>query len=437
MSILIDNCTIVPMDGGEKYFRGAVGITGDSITMVSPQSDGDDHLRRKELFVRESGPGLRVIDGSGKAVMPGLINTHGHAAMTLMRGFADDIPLFRWLNDYVWPFEQGLTPEAVELGTRLAIAEMLLGGTTTYADMYWMQASAARAVEESGVRAMLCPTFIDANFATFEADLEKVAAMRRPGGLIGVMIAPHAPYTCSEEYLRRAIELSRRYDAGLTIHVSETRDEVAAIRERYGKTSVEMLRDAGLFSRPVLAVHTVHVTDGDIDIMKQYGVSASHNPQSNMKIASGTAPVVRMLEKGLNVAIGTDGACSNNDLDMWDEMRSASFLQKLAASDPTVLPAYKILEMATVNGAKALGLENVTGTVTEGKKADVILIDLTKPHMVPLWDLIGNLVYCAKSSDVETVIVNGRITVEDKECKTLDVNAIRTQAQQYIDSRRK
>ncbi len=438
MNLLIENCTVVPMTGsGERHFSGTVGVCDRRIALVARTDEGEELARRVERFTRECGGKMRRIDGQGMVLMPGLVNIHGHAAMSLMRGYADDVPLMRWLHDYIWPFEAGLTPEAVRLGTQLSVAEMLAGGTTTFADMYWMEASVAQAVEEGGIRAVLCPTFIDARFGDFEEDLELV--MNRfansPDSRIGAMIAPHAPYSCSEEHIRRAVELSRRYGVGLTTHVAETRDEVDEIRRRYGKTPVEHLRDLDFFTRPSIAVHTVHLTEGDIEIFAHFGVSVAHNPQSNMKLASGIAPVARMMHAGINVGLGTDGPCSNNDLDMWEEMRSAALLQKVATGDPTVLPAYEALKMATVNGARALGMDDRIGTIEEGMLADLILVDTRKPHLQPCHDVIANLAYAAKASDVALTIVDGRIVAENGRCLTLDADAIRRAAQDYIDHR--
>ncbi len=432
MNILINDTLVLPMtaSGGEApVFRGHVGISGDRIVMVG--RDGED----AERFRREHAGALREIDGRGKLVMPGFVNTHNHVAMTLMRGYADDMPLMPWLTEKIWPFEEKERPDDVRLGAEVGIAEMLLGGTTTFVDMYWMQASVAEAVCRSGIRAVLSPCFVDARFGEFERDLETV--MERYAGAcegrIGVMIAPHAPYTCSPEHLRRALELSRHYGIGINIHVAETAAEIETIAGKYGKSPVAYLRDLGVFERPTLAVHAVHLTDGDIAVLKEYGVSVAHNPQSNMKISSGISPVARLLSEGINVGIGTDGPSSNNDLDMWEEMRSASFLQKVATGDPCVLPAYEVLKMATVNGARAIGMEGKVGQIAEGLLADVVLIDICKPHLCPQHDVVANLVYCGKSSDVDTVIVNGKVVVEGGRLLTLDAGALCGEVQERAE----
>ncbi|MDR2885568.1 MAG: amidohydrolase [Rikenellaceae bacterium] len=437
MNLLFENCSVVPMTGiGERCFEGAVGVQGQRITLVSCAAEGEAHTRRVENFVKECAGDLRRIDARGMALMPGLVNAHNHAAMSLMRGFADDIPLIKWLNEYIWPFEAGLDAEAIRTGMELAVAEMLAGGTTTFADMYWMESEAAAVVDKAGIRAMLAPTFMDDNFDKFQDDLEGLLGRWAGKGdeRVGAMIAPHAPYTCSPEYLRRAVELADRYDLILYTHVSETRDEVADMRRRYNCTSAEYLRDAGFFTRPAVAVHGVYLNETDMDLLARYGVPVVHNPESNMKLASGVAPVKRMLEKGLTVCLGTDGPCSNNDLDMWEEMRSASFMQKVATVDPLVLPAWEMLYMATAAGAKALRLDDRIGTVAEGMLADVILIDTRKPHMQPCHDLVSNLAYCAKASDVAMTVVDGRIVAEGGRCTTLDVRDVMRHAQEYIES---
>ncbi len=421
-NILITGCVIVPMDDGTPdYFDGSVGITGNRITMVTAERSRVNEFRARH------GSDLETIDGHGKVVMPGLINTHCHAPMTLMRGYADDIPLMRWLHDKVWPFESRITRDDVKLGARLGIAEMLLGGTTSFVDMYWMEEAVAEAVVESGIRAVLATTVIDSNFDAFAADLEQIVALSlspASEGRIEAMAAPHAPYSCSEETIRKTIALCDKYGVGILTHVSETRDEMEIIASRTGKTPVELLDGLGFFDRRSIAVHGVYLTDGDIAVLQQKGVSLSHNPESNMKLASGIAPVAKAMAAGVNVALGTDGTCSNNDLDMWGEMRSASLLQKVATGDPCVVPAREMLRMATVNGARAIGRESDLGRIREGMLADIIVIDIEKPHHYPRHDIVANLAYCGKASDVDTVIVNGRIVARHGKTTGQNINEI-------------
>lgn len=424
MNILINNALVLPMDrdAGTLCFRGNVAVSGDRIVFVE-ETDGNGMSVREAGFRESCGDDMKIIDGRGKLVMPGLVNTHNHASMSLMRGYADDMPLMKWLNEYVWPFEAKLNGDDIRLGASLGIAEMLLGGTTTFVDMYWRQAEVAKAVDESGIRVVLSPTFTDDRFGEFEEDLKAVASAYAGGKhpRISLMIAPHSVYTCSREHLLRAKELADKYGAGINIHVSETMDEQETMRRRINKTPVEYLDELGLLDESTLVVHAVHVSPGDIEIMKERGVSVAHNPHSNMKISSGIAPVTEMLKAGINVSIGTDGPCSNNDLDMWEEFRTASFLQKVSTMDPLVLPAYEILKMATVNGAEAIGLGDKIGRLKEGMLADMIILDIEKPHLYPAYDMVANLVYCAKAADVETVIVNGRIVVENRGVINIDV----------------
>lgn len=430
MITLVTGCVVLPMTvGGDeaKYFTGSVAIDGNRIVIVARDGDAEDE-RRVEKFraaAKAGGEGLHEIDGRGKLLMPGLVNTHTHVAMTLMRNLADDIPLMEWLNERVWPFESRLGAEEIALGARLGMAEMLLGGTTTLVDMYWHEAAVAREARDMGIRAVLCPSFLDGDrMAEFERDLPETVAAAKGCDRLSVRIAPHAAYTCSHENLGRAISLAHKYGIGAHTHISETLDEQRLIRERYGCTPTEYMRDAGLFFLPTIAAHCVYVTESDMDILRENGVTAVHNPQSNMKIANGAAPVAKMFERGVNVSLGTDGASSNNDLDMFDEMRSASFLAKYVAGDPAVMPAYDVLKMATVNGARAIGMEGELGIVAEGALADLVVLDLEKPHLCPRNDLVAALVYSAKSSDVESVFVAGRQLVADGKVTGLDMGGL-------------
>lgn len=411
-NILIKEAVIVPMYelSGKKYFKGSVGIEGNLITLVDEKGGA-----ASELFAQKHAGDLVEIDGRGMALMPGLVNTHCHVPMTLMRSYADDLPLMPWLQEYIWPFEAGMTPDDIEMGAELAVAEMLLGGTTCFADMYLQEAEVAKVVEKTGIRALLSSTFFASNRDGFERDIaELTARYPAPGdGRVSLMLDPHSPYSCSKEDLLYIKELSHKLHIGINLHVAETLEEMEIIRERTGMSPVKYLDSLGLLAPSTIAVHCVYVSEEDIDILRQRGVSVSHNPQSNMKLASGVSPVTAMMAKGVNVAIGTDGAASNNDLDMWEEMRSASLLQKVARMDACVLPAWEVLKMATVNGARAVGLGGRIGQIREGMLADLIMVDMRKPHLNPVSNVISNLVYCAKSADVHTVIVDGRIVVRE------------------------
>ncbi len=399
-----------------EYFTGCVAWEDDRIVFVEPGQGTQAGMGAEDEFLAQN-PDCKVIDGRGKLVMPGLINTHTHVAMTLMRNAMDDVPLMTWLEDNVWPFEAKLGADQIAQGARVGITEMLAGGTTTMVDMYWHEAAIGRVACEMGIRAVLCPSFVDGpRMEEFEHDLTEtlaVAASKEAGGRLSVRIAPHSAYSCSAENLRRAVELAKQHGIGIHTHVSETIDEQRIIRERHGCTPTEYLCDLGLFDIPTIAAHCIHVTDRDIEILREHGVTAVHNPQSNMKLASGAAPVAKMLQRGVNVALGTDGAASNNDLDMFDEMRTASLLAKFTGSglidggDSTVLPAYEVLKMATVHGARAIGMEGQLGVLAPGALADIVMLDITGPHYFPGNNLVSALVYSAKSSDVCGVWVAG------------------------------
>ncbi len=415
MNLLLLHPTIVPMTSVcDRPYVASVGIAGNRIALIS---NDEASLNR----FRADHDGCREIDCTGRILMPGLINTHGHIAMTLQRSYADDIALMEWLNERIWPFEARQTPDDIACGAELGIAEMLLGGTTSFVDMYWHEAEVARVAERTGIRALLCASCLDSNMADFEADFTKLMANASPRVRAGV--GPHAPYSVSAENLRRCRALADRYAVPLTIHVAETRDELKIVRERSGQTPVQYLASLGIFDGPTIAAHCVHLTDSDIEILRQRGVQVAHNPTSNMKMGSGTAPVCKMLEKGVAVSIGTDGCCSNNDVDMWEEMRNTSFLQKVATMNPLALPAYKVLEMATVGGAVAMGYDDL-GMIREGALADLIVIDTAAPHLHPTHDVVSNLVYCCKAADVRTVIVDGRIVVEEGKIVGIDLEAL-------------
>ena len=398
-----------------RTFTGAVGVADRRLALVS------DDPRRIEAFRREH-PGVREIDGTGKVLMPGLINTHCHVAMTLQRGYADDIALMKWLHEYIWPFEAQQTPDEIVLGAEMGIVEMLLGGVTTFVDMYWHENRIAEAVRRLGIRAMLGASYLDTSWEAFADDVERMIATTGDCDRIRLAVAPHSPYTVSPENLLRGKELADRYGLHLMTHISETQDEVRIVREKYGCTSVEHLDALGLLGPKTIGAHCIHVTDSDIRTLAARGVTVSHNPQSNMKISSGVAPVERLRAAGALVTVGTDGTCSNNDLDMFEELRTAAFLQKSATGDPVALPAYEALRLATANGARAMGYaDGELGVIRTGALADVIVVDMQKPHLQPVHDVVSNVVYCGKASDVETVVVGGRIVVENRRIGGIDL----------------
>ena len=416
--ILIKNAEIITMERADNGvlaapFRGNVVVEGCLIKSVS----------------REEAEGSfdTVIDADGFVAMPGLINTHGHAAMALFRGYADDTDLMSWLNDKIFPIEDRLRGEDVYNGTMLAVAEMLKSGTTAFADMYFFMDDTARAVCESGIRASLSQGLTEPDQGAPDKLETAVDFARRLNGAadgrITTMLGPHAPYTSSPAYMKRIIDAATAEKLPLHIHLAETQNETEQIMARYGKRPVALLAELGLFENKVLAAHGVYLNSEEIELLSRYNVSVAHNPRSNMKLASGIAPVAEMLAKGINVSLGTDSACSNNNLDMFQEMRAAALLAKLKNLDPKSLPAAEVLAMATVNGAKALGIDNLA-ILRTGYKADIILVNTRRLHMSPSNDIVSHLVYAASGSDVDTVIVDGRILVSGGELLFMDEERI-------------
>ncbi|MDR1616220.1 MAG: amidohydrolase [Syntrophomonadaceae bacterium] len=411
MTILIENAVILPMTGPENVIEnGYITIEGERIT---------------EVGAGKPTPGAyaKIIDGTNKAVMPGFINTHTHAAMTLLRGYADDLPLQEWLQTKIWPLEAKFNAEHIYWGTMLAIAEMIKSGTTTFADMYFFMDEVARAVEETGVRGVLARGLTSGRGS--DKSVEENLALHKKWhgkaqGRISVFLGPHAPYTCSADFLHYLSELAQKEQIGIHIHLAETKKECDDIMKQHGKTPIALAEEAGLFKNKVIAAHCVYVTEEDIKTLKKYGVGVAHNPESNMKLSSGVAPVPAMLEAGIKVGLGTDGASSNNNLDMLQETRSAALLHKVSTMKPTSLPAYQALEMATANGAAVIGQEKEIGRLVPGYKADLIILDLDVPHMTPCYDIYANIVYSAQASDVLTVMVNGGILMENRVIKTFD-----------------
>ena len=399
-----------------RTFTGWVGVEDNRIVLVTASEE-------EAAAFRAAHPALREIDCRGKLLMPGLVNTHCHAAMTLQRSYADDLSLMTWLNDYIWPFEARQTPDEVVLGMTLGVVEMLLGGITSFVDMYFSESSCVAPVEALGIRAVLGCSYFDSNAEATFREVEEAARLAAAGsGRVRIAVAPHAPYTVSPENLRRGKALADRCGLSLTVHLAETQDEVRIVRDRYGCTPVEHLDALGLLDARCIAAHCIHVTDSDIATLAARGVTVSHNPQSNMKIASGVAPVEKLRAAGALVTVATDGPCSNNDLDLFEELRTASFLQKSATGDPTALPAWEALRMATANGARAMGYsDGELGVIRAGALADLIVVDLQKPHLQPVHDVVSNIVYCGKAADVDTVMVDGRIVVEHRRIEGVDL----------------
>lgn len=422
MKILLDNIDLIPMSEEKTYIKNG-------------------YLLIEGQFIKEIGKGPapageydRIIDGHERVVLPGFVNCHTHAAMTLLRGYADDMPLMEWLENKIWPLEAKLSADDVYWGTMLAISEMLRSGTVCFADMYFFMDAAARAVENSGIRAVLSRGMVGVgpeNEIAFCESRDMIEKWHGAcNGRITCMLGPHAPYTCPPDYLERVIQLSDELGVGLHIHIAETRVEFDDIKRIYGNTPVAHLDKLGLFERQVLAAHCVHLDPKDIEILAAKQVGVAHNPESNMKLASGIAPIQQMLNAGITVALGTDGASSNNNLDMLQEMRTASFLQKVHLMDSTVIPAWQALQMATTNGARALGLGNKIGQLKPGYKADMIIMGMKQPNMLPVYDPISNIVYSAQAADVETVIVDGNILMEDRVIKAFDEEEVLVKAKE-------
>ena len=419
MDLLFTDVLLLTMtEERPRPFTGVLGIAGNRIELLSDAPDA-------AAAFRAAHPAARVINGRGKLLMPGLIDTHCHAAMTLQRSYADDITLMEWLNDYIWPFEACQTPDDIALGMTLALVELLLGGVTSVVDMYFHEDRCVEVVRALGIRAMLgCSHFeqdADEAMRCAERALAKAAGCDR----IRIAIAPHSGYTCSPETLVRCKEFARRNGLCYISHLAETQDESRIVAERYGRTPVQHYEALGLLDERTIAAHCVHVSDEDIALLAKRGVTVAHNPQSNMKISSGVAPVWKMMQAGVRMTVATDGPCSNNDLDLFEELRTATFLQKSATGDPLSLPAWEALRMATANGARAMGrADGELGVLCEGALADVILIDLQKPHLQPVHDVVSNIVYAGKAADVETVVVDGELVVENRCLRGVDLPAL-------------
>lgn len=409
----------------EPVLSGYMTIEDDLITYIG-----------KEEPLTEDG--VTVVDGSRLLFMPGLVNTHGHAAMSLLRGYGDDLALQVWLQEKMWPMEEKFTGDDVYWGTSLSVLEMLKGGTTTFLDMYDHMDRVAEVAELSGIRSVLmrgviglCPEDVQ-NHKLAEAISFARNWHGKADGRITTMISPHAPYTCPPDFLVKFVQAAHDLDLPMHTHMSETKREVEQNVVDYGLRPVAHLEKLGMFTRPSIVAHGVHLDDEEIEILARYNVGVSHNPGSNLKLASGVARVPELLKAGVKVSLGTDGAASNNNLDMFEEMRLAALIHKGISGDPTAVPAPEALLMATEYGAKSIFLNNV-GRLAVGMKADFIAIDIDQPHLLPHTDLLSHAVYSASAKDVEHVWVNGKQVVKHGECLTLDEEAIRRKAQEAFE----
>ncbi|MFH1428082.1 MAG: amidohydrolase [Patescibacteria group bacterium] len=396
--------------------EGMVVISGNKIIDIGEEKEKKDKYQTEE-----------IINAGNAIIMPGLINTHTHAAMTYFRGLADDLPLKEWLEKHIWPAEKKyVNPDFIYRGTKLACLEMIKSGTTCFNDMYYFYETVAEAAESSGMRAVVgevlfnfsAPSYENINefFNKFGSSMKKY----KDNELINFALAPHSIYVCDKDFLIKISEFAKEYKLLIHIHVSETKDEVEECKKENGLSPVKYLDKINFLDNNILAAHSVWLDDDDLEIYKKRGVKVGHCPTSNMKLASGIMPAVKMQEKEIIISLGTDGAASNNTLDLFSTMKDCALLHKVSKLDPTVVNACQVVKMATINGAKALGLEDKIGSLEIGKRADLITINLDKPHLTPIYDPYSHLVYCVNGEDVNDVIINGRIVMRNREVKTID-----------------
>ena len=422
VDILIYGCYIIPMNRRNVIENGAIAIKNGKIVYVGKAEKATGFEAEKK------------INGKGKAALPGLINCHTHVPMTLFRGVAEDQPLKVWLKESIWPLEAKLKEEDVYIGALLGCLEMIKGGTTCFGDMYFHEDMVARAVEQSGLRGVLAEGIIEAGDEALGERMLKESVKFAENfngyadGRVTAFLGPHAVYSCSRELLGKIREKASELNVGVHIHLAESRDMVKGFEEKHGLSEVEFLNNIGFLNSDVLAAHCINLSTRDMQILSRQGVNVAYNPVANMKLGLGVPKVKDLMGLGVNVGLGTDGAASNNTLDMFETMKVAALAQKALYSNPKVLSAYEVLRMATVNGAKGLGLEEV-GSLEVGKKADIILINLSKPHLKPLHNIYASMVYSARASDVETVIVNGKILMENRKVKSLDESLVMEKAE--------
>ena len=426
--LLVLGGTVLTVDAHDTIVPdGAVAIRGGAIAAVGPRKRIERRFRAR-----------RTIDARGGLILPGFVNAHTHAPMTLLRGIRDDVDLMTWLEKFMFPLEaRFVSPEFVRWGTRLACWEMIASGTTTFADGYFFEEEVARAADDVGLRAVPGQGIFDVPTPDAKNATEGLARAERflsdwaGHPRITPALAPHAAYTVGPVTFRRAMDLAARYAAPVLTHLSESDGEIAMVRTLYGTTPVRHLATHGLLGPSLVAAHCVRVDDDEIALLGESGVGVVHCPESNMKLASGVAPVPKMLAARLRLGLGTDGAASNNDLDMIGEMGSAARLHKVAGPDPTAAPARAVLRMATIGGAEALHMEDRIGSLEAGKRADVIMLDLSGPNALPLFDPASHLVYSARSDAVQTVIVEGKVLMERRRVKTIDVEQVCRYARRF------
>jgi 5-methylthioadenosine/S-adenosylhomocysteine deaminase len=426
--LLVVGGTVVTMDAQRRVIEdGAIAVRGDSILAVGTRAD-----------IQSRYDSAKQIDAQGALVLPGLINGHAHAAMSLFRGLADDLALNEWLQKYIFPAEaRNVNEDFVAWGTRLGMLEMLRGGITTYADMYYYEDVVARVTKEAGMRGVLGETIIDFPAPDNKTVAQAIAYTQsyidhwKGDSLIVPAVAPHSIYTCSEDTLKASAALARRNRAPILIHIAEAPFELEESRSKHGVSPVGYLERIGFLGPDVTGAHCIWVDAADIATLAHFDVGCTHNPSSNMKTAAGVMPVIEMLAAGEPVGLATDGAASNNNQDLFEEMDLAAKLQKLARRDASALPAETVVEMATIGGARALHLEKLIGSLEPGKKADLILVDTNAPHAAPMYNVYSQLVYALKASDVRTVVIAGKPVMEDRRMLTLDEPEILAKAQEY------
>lgn len=410
--ILIKNANIITLsDNTEDIPKGLIGIKDGNIDYIGSEVP--------------SGKFETVIDARGNIVMPGLINAHTHAAMSIYRGYADDISLFDWLKHHIWPAEEKfVTKENIDPASELSIAEMIRSGTSTFSDMYFFSNITQTVAERTGIRAVLGEAVIDTPFPAYKISehywKEKAESHKYNGGLVNYSLVPHSPYSCSKELLKKIKSVSKKTGMIIHTHVSETQSEVDQIRKMHGMTPVEYLDSINFFDSNVAAVHCAVLSDNDIEILSKRDVKIVHCVQSNLKLASGIARISDLKNAGVTIALGTDGQASNNTLDMFAEMKTCALVHKAVNNDTTVLNAREVVAMATINGARTLGIDKFTGSLEIGKKADLIIIDINSPHLTPMYDPYSHIVYSARGSDVDTVIIDGKIVMRNKKLLTID-----------------
>ncbi len=416
--ILVHNGTILTMDSQNTIISdGMLAISGSTISYIGKNEKGPIKANKE-------------LDTHGGLILPGLINSHTHAAMSLFRGLADDLPLMEWLHNYIFPVEGKMDADFVRVGTLLACAEMILSGTTTFCDMYLFEEEVARAAKEAGMRSVVGEVIYDfpsPNYGILEKGFmytEELIERWKKDPLINIAVEPHSLFTCGEELLVKANDLAIKKGVPLILHLAETKEEVKEIEKRFGKRPVKHLKHLGLLGSHLIVDHCVHINESEIELLAENNVCVVHNPESNMKLASGVAPVPAMIAKGITVGLGTDGCASNNNLDLFGEMDMAAKLHKVNNLDPTVMNAQTLIQMTTIDGAKVLGLDKITGSLEVGKRADLIMINIDKPHLVPMYNTYSHLVYAANGHDVKHSIIDGNIVMEDRRLLTLDVEDI-------------